>query len=106
MKLRLAKASQLSWSWGLAWLSLATEKRKEKKEEKIMLFLVATNVITSRLPEHRPTGKPHAHANKISLTSIKIKIEVDCELCTDLMKYLWESFKRKVKVSVTSFTRL
>ena len=23
MKLRLAKASQLSWSWGLAWLSLA-----------------------------------------------------------------------------------
>ena len=24
MKLRLAKASQLSWSWGLAWLSLAT----------------------------------------------------------------------------------
>ena len=23
MKLRLAKASKLSWSWGLAWLSLA-----------------------------------------------------------------------------------
>ena len=23
MKLRLAKASQLSWNWGLAWLSLA-----------------------------------------------------------------------------------
>ena len=23
MKLRLAKASQLSWSWALAWLSLA-----------------------------------------------------------------------------------
>ena len=23
VKLRLAKASQLSWSWGLAWLSLA-----------------------------------------------------------------------------------
>ena len=45
MKLRLAKASQLSWS--LAWLSLA----------KTMSFLVATNA-----PERRPTGTLHARA--------------------------------------------
>ena len=40
VKLRLAKASQLSWSWGLAWLSLA-----------IMSFIVATNVVASRPPD-------------------------------------------------------
>ena len=35
MKLRLAKASQLSWSWGLPWLSLAKshEMKKETKYE-------------------------------------------------------------------------
>ena len=39
-------------------------KRKEKKkEEKIMSFLVATNVIASRPPERRPTGTPHGRAN-------------------------------------------
>ena len=31
MKLRLAKASQLSWSWGLAWLSLAKVEFLTKK---------------------------------------------------------------------------
>ena len=38
------------------------EKRKEKKE-KIMTFIVATNVVASRPPERRPTGTPHARAN-------------------------------------------
>ena len=38
------------------------EKRKEKKK-KIMTFIVATNVIASRPPEHRPTGTPNARAN-------------------------------------------
>ena len=28
-----------------------------------MTFIVATNVIASRPPERRPTGKPHAPAN-------------------------------------------
>ena len=28
-----------------------------------MMFIVATNVIASRLPECRPTGTPHARAN-------------------------------------------
>ena len=32
MKLRLAKASQLSWSWGLAWLSLAIKANIEKRK--------------------------------------------------------------------------
>ena len=34
----------------------------EKKEEKIMLFIMATNVITSQQPECRPTGTPTARA--------------------------------------------
>ena len=40
------------------------EEKKEKKKMKIMTFIVATNVIASRLPEHRPTGTPHARAKK------------------------------------------
>ena len=35
----------------------------KKKKEKRMTFLVATNVIASRLPERRLTGTPHARAN-------------------------------------------
>ena len=31
-----------------------------------MTFIVATNVIASRPPERRPTGTPHARANKLS----------------------------------------
>ena len=38
-------------------------KKKRKKKKKIMTFIVATNVIFSRLPERRPTGTPHARAN-------------------------------------------
>ena len=34
MKLRLAKASQLSWSWGLAWLSLAIMMIRQGVDEK------------------------------------------------------------------------
>ena len=30
--------------------------------KKIMMFLVATNVVASRLPESRPTGTPTARA--------------------------------------------
>ena len=33
-----------------------------KRKKKIMLFLVATNVVASRPPERRPTGTPHARA--------------------------------------------
>ena len=32
-------------------------------EKEITTFIVATNVIASRLPEHRPAGTPHARAN-------------------------------------------
>ena len=44
------------------------EKKRKKKTEKIMSFLVATNVVASRPPERRPperrpTGTPHARAN-------------------------------------------
>ena len=36
----------------------------EKKKRKKMLFIMATNVVASRLPEHRPTGTSHARANE------------------------------------------
>ena len=39
-------------------------RRREKRRKKRMLFLVATNVIASRLPERRTTGTPHARAKK------------------------------------------
>ena len=35
---------------------------KKEKKEKIMSFLVATNIVASRPPERRPTGTPHARA--------------------------------------------
>ena len=38
-------------------------KKKRKKENNVVL--VATNVVASRLPKRRPTGTPHACANKI-----------------------------------------
>ena len=34
----------------------------KKRKEKIMTFIVATNVIASRPPERRPTVTPHARA--------------------------------------------
>ena len=34
---------------------------EKKREKKIMSFIVATNVVASRLPEHRLTGTPHTH---------------------------------------------
>ena len=39
------------------------QQEKNKRKEKIMSFLVATNVIASRLPERRLTGRLHARAN-------------------------------------------
>ena len=30
----------------------------------MMSFLVATNVVASRMPERQPTGTPHARAKK------------------------------------------
>ena len=43
-----------------------------------MLFIVATNVIASRPPERRPTGMPHARANKDNLKNeVDLKHEED-----------------------------
>ena len=41
------------------------KKEKKKIKEKIMSFLVATNVVASRPPNRRPTGTPHACANSV-----------------------------------------
>ena len=38
-------------------------EEKKRKRKKIMKFIVATNVIASRMPERQPTGTPHARAN-------------------------------------------
>ena len=35
---------------------------EEKEKEKIMLFIVATNIVASQLPEYLPTGTPTARA--------------------------------------------
>ena len=35
-----------------------------------MSFLVATNVVASRLPERRPTGTPHACAKSVDQTDL------------------------------------
>ena len=37
--------------------------RDGENGKKIMMFIVATNVVASRPPERRPTGTPHARAN-------------------------------------------
>ena len=51
-------------------VSRRREKRKKKKEkkDKIMSVLVATNVVTSWLPERRPTGTLHVCAKIIAST--------------------------------------
>ena len=46
-----------------------------KKEKKIMLFLVATNIVASRPPERRPTGTPQARA-KIVFFKVQISVQV------------------------------
>ena len=43
------------------------EEKKEKKKEKILTFIVATNVVASRPAERRPTGTPHARAKCLYL---------------------------------------
>ena len=49
----------------------------DQAEQKKMIFIVATNIVTSRPPERRPTRTPHARANLVSnnkniVTIIKI----------------------------------
>ena len=41
----------------------AEMKKKQGEKKKIKTFLVATNVVASRLPERQPTGTPTARAN-------------------------------------------
>ena len=40
---------------------------EKRKKEKIMTFIVATNVIASRPPKRRPTGPLHARAKKYDI---------------------------------------
>ena len=51
------------------------EKRGGGEEKKkIIMFIVATNVVASRLPKRRPTGTPTARANEKSSTSNEAKL--------------------------------
>ena len=43
---------------------------KRKRKKKIMSFLVATNVVASRLPKRRLTGTPHACAKIVDQTDL------------------------------------
>ena len=43
----------------------AEMKKKQGEKKKIKTFLVATNVVASRLPERQPTGTPTARAKRI-----------------------------------------
>ena len=55
MKLRVAKASQLSWSCGLAWLSLATEdnlKNEANLKMNTILFFTENKIVPNGL-NHR-----------------------------------------------------
>ena len=39
------------------------EKKRKNEKEKIISFIVTTDIVASRPPERRPTGMPTAHAN-------------------------------------------
>ena len=45
---------------------------KWPRKEKIMSFLVATNIVASRPSDHRPTGMPHALANNYEIKKYHI----------------------------------
>ena len=60
---RCSKQLLLNKSFDPSTPSMRKVDYREKKRKKIMSFLVATNVVASRLPERRPTGTPHARAN-------------------------------------------
>ena len=62
------------------------EKENGKKSGK--MFLVATNVITSRPPERRPTGTPHARANSLITIRLPIKLSAYFLTVNDLFS-LW-----------------
>ena len=49
---------------------VADGKKRKRKEKKIMLFLVATNVVASRPPERRSTGTPHPCAKNVILKAV------------------------------------
>ena len=49
----------------------------EEKKWKIMTFIVATNFVASRLAERRPTGAPHALANKLIINPLAFVILVE-----------------------------
>ena len=44
------------------------------------MFIVATNVIASRLPERRPTGTPHSRAKKIQIETNILCLDSTCNL--------------------------
>ena len=72
------------------WEKVATEKKEWKKwkNEKIMTFIVATNVVASRPLERRPTGMPTACAK--SLKRINDKVDSVQSKCVCPGNILWQ----------------
>ena len=49
--------------WLIFFYTPCRRWEKRKKRNKIMSFIVVTNVVDSRQPERRPTGTPDARGN-------------------------------------------
>ena len=59
-------------------------EKKWKKIKKIMMFIVATNVVASRPPERRPTRTPHARANRFNWCHVVQNLDVQSTPCKSL----------------------
>ena len=59
----------------LVWVDMAISMVNigvyAKKRKKIIMFIMATNMVASRPPEHQPTGRPQARAKRKSADSNK-----------------------------------
>ena len=80
-KIQNTRQGAQNGQWGLKrglplgfWVlpSTSYEKSRRRRGKKIMLFIVATKVFASRLPERRRTGTPHARANYGMKDKIKV----------------------------------
>jgi len=71
VKLRLAKASQLSWSWGLAWLSLAKFWVKIRSVT-AEIFLIWANVARTNVAWTNITATV-GKLNQVALVSVCAK---------------------------------
>ena len=78
--------------------------------KKLMMFIVATNIIASRPPERRPTGTPHARAkmsiclvsSEPSVPSKEDKQENYSMTASDQCFFLYHVFYRILKLDTAA----